>query len=238
VIVRIGKTPRVSVILPAFNESLTIGDVISNLIRSLDQIGLPYEIIVVDDGSADLTGEMAKEVGAKVISLSSNHGKGYALRKGLTEASGNIIVTMDADGVHDSSEIKELIEPLMNGADIVAGSRFLKEYARRRSSSLINRIGNFLFNVVVTVLTNRQISDVVTSFRAYKADIVRDLELQSDGWEIEAEITIKALRTRGLNYLEVPVRIQPRRYYVSKTQVLADSFRILRTIFGSAYAQR
>lgn len=233
-----GKTPKVSVVLPVFNESLTIGNVISDLISSLDQIGLPYEIIVVDDGSTDLTGEMAKEVGAKVISLSRNHGKGYALRKGLTEASGNIIVTMDADGVHNSSEIKKLIEPLMNGADIVAGSRFLKEYARRRSLSLMNRIGNFLINIVVTILTNRQISDVVTSFRAYKADIVRNLELQSDGYEIEAEITIKALRTHGLNYLEVPIRIQPKRYYVSKTRVLEDSLRILKTIFGSAYAQR
>lgn len=233
-----GKTPKVSVVLPVFNESLTIGNVISDLISSLDQIGLPYEIIVVDDGSTDLTGEMAKEVGAKVISLSRNHGKGYALRKGLTEASGNIIVTMDADGVHNSSEIKKLIDPLMNGADIVAGSRFLKEYARRRSLSLMNRIGNFLINIVVTILTNRQISDVVTSFRAYKADIVRNLELQSDGYEIEAEITIKALRTHGLNYLEVPIRIQPKRYYVSKTRVLEDSLRILKTIFGSAYAQR
>lgn len=233
-----GKTPKVSVVLPVFNESLTIGNVISDLISSLDQIGLPYEIIVVDDGSTDLTGEMAKEVGAKVISLSRNHGKGYALRKGLTEASGNIIVTMDADGVHNSSEIKKLIEPLMNGADIVAGSRFLKEYARRRSLSLMNRIGNFLINIVVTILTNRQISDVVTSFRAYKADIVRNLELQSDGYEIEAEITIKALRTHGLNYLEVPIRIQPKRYYVSETRVFEDSFRILKTIFGSAYAQR
>ena len=233
-----GKTPKISVILPAFNESLTIGNVISDLIRSLDQIGLPYEIIVVDAGSVDLTGEMAKEVGAKVISLANNRGKGYALRKGLNEASGDLIVTMDADGVHDPSEIKELIEPLMNGVDIVAGSRFLKAYTRGRSLSLLNRIGNFLLDITVTLLTDRRISDVVTPYRAYKADIVRNLELQSDGFEIEAEITIKALKMRGLNYLEVPIRIQPKRYYVSKTRVLAHFFRIFRTILGSAYAQR
>lgn len=233
-----GKTPKISVILPAFNESLTIGNVISDLIRSLDQIGLPYEIIVVDDGSVDLTGEMAKEVGAKVIGLPNNRGRGYALRKGLNEASGDLIVTMDADGVHDPSEIKELIEPLINGADIVAGSRYLKKYARRPSLSLLNRIGNFLFNAVVTVLTGRRISDAVTSYRAYKVDIVRNLELRSDGFEIEAEITIKALNTRGLNYLEVPIRIQPKRYYVAKTRVLAYSLRLFRTILGSAYAQR
>ena len=233
-----GKPPKISVILPAYNESLTIGNVISDLIRSLGRIGLPYEIIVVDDGSVDLTGEIAREVGARVISLPHNRGKGYALRKGFDEASGDLIVTMDADGVHDPSEIKELIEPLMKGADIVAGSRFLKEFARPRSLSLLNRIGNFLFNVSVSFLANRRISDVVTSYRAYKADILKNLELQSDGFEIEIEITMRALKTRGLNYLEIPIRIQPRRYYVARTRFLRDFFRIFKTIWGSANVRR
>lgn len=230
------KTPKISVILPAYNESLTIGNVVSDVIKTLQQIGLAYEIIVVDDGSVDLTGDMAKEAGAEVISLPDNRGKGYALRRGFREASGDIIVTMDADGVHDPNEIKELIGPLMSGADIVAGSRFLGAHAQ--PLSLLNRIGNFLFNAAVSILVHRRISDVVTSYRAYRANILKNLQLQSDGFEIETEITIRALKTRGPNYLEIPIRIHPRRYYVPKTQFLRDFLRIYRTILVSANLRR
>jgi glycosyltransferase involved in cell wall biosynthesis len=231
------KTHKISVILPAFNEALTIGNVISDVIGSLDQIGLPYEIIVVDDGSVDLTGEMAEAVGATVVRLPDHCGLGYALRRGFSEAVGDLIVTMDADGVHDAREIKKLIAPLLNGADVVAGSRFLDEHGRSYSS-LRDRIGNFLFNFLFTVLTDTRISDPATSYRAYKADVVRNLQLQSYGSEIEAEISMKTLKKRDLNYLEVPIKIQPKRYYVSRTRVFEEGLRLLKRILISGYFSR
>lgn len=225
--------PEVSVVLPAYNESLAIGNVISGVVESLNHLGLSYEIIVVDDGSVDLTAEMAKEAGAKVISLPYNHGKGYALRKGIGEALGGIIVTMDAGGVHDPREIKELVEPLKKGADIVAGSRFLERYGEDRSSFSL-RFGNFLIRLTIELLTEKRVSDVFASYRSYKADVVKNLELRSDGLEIEPEITMKALR-RGLHYLEVPIKTQPRRYYRSRTHVLSDGLRAFKAIYSYAW---
>jgi glycosyltransferase involved in cell wall biosynthesis len=221
--------PEVSVILPAYNESLAIGYVISAVAQSLDHLGLPYEIIVVDDGSVDLTAEMAKEAGAKVISIPYNRGKGYALRKGIGEALGDIIVTMDASGMHDPREITELIEPLKKGADIVAGSRFLGRYGEDRSS-FSTRFANFLVRLTIEIFTEKRVSDVFASYRSYKANVVKNLELRSDGLEIESEITIKALK-RGLNYLEVPIKTQPRRYYRSRRHVLSDGLRVFKAIY-------
>ena len=124
-------SPKISVVIPAYNEALTIGEVVSSTIDSLKALGNPYEVLVVDDGSVDLTGEVAREAGADVIRCSRTVGKGAALKKAFELASGDIIVTMDGDGIDNPYEIGNLIAPLIEKkadvvtADIVNGSRFL-----------------------------------------------------------------------------------------------------------------
>ena len=231
------KAPEISVIEPAYNEGLAIGNVISNLIKSLDHIDLPYEIIVVDDGSVDLTGEVAKEAGARVIALPYNHGKGYALRRGFGEATGNIIITMDADGQNDPNEIWKLIALLKEGADVVAGSRYLTK-SQLRSLGFWDRLGNLLFSSGVGFGTDKLLSDPLTSFRAYKADVIRKLKLYSEGNDIDIEITVKVLKTSGLRYAEVPVKLLPKRYYAQESRIIADSFRIIRRLLVASTQAR
>ena len=117
--------PEVTVIIPAYNEEKTIAGVISDTTQVMETLDIPYEIIVVDDGSTDKTRQMASHSRATVLSNQENRGKGYALRKALQYAHGDIIVTIDADGEHKPKEIPDLINPLLSGADIVSGSRFL-----------------------------------------------------------------------------------------------------------------
>jgi glycosyltransferase involved in cell wall biosynthesis len=97
-------SPKISVVIPAYNEALTIGNVVSATIDSLKAIGQPYEVLVIDDGSVDLTGEVAKERGANVIAICRNIGKGSALKTAFKLARGEIVVTIDADGINNPQE--------------------------------------------------------------------------------------------------------------------------------------
>lgn len=226
--------PEISVIIPAYNESLTIGSVISDTINVLNEIGKSYEIIVVDDGSSDLTNVVAEDAGAKVIVSSRNMGKGNALRKGLAYASGDIIVTLEADGENSPYEIGSLIAPLAEGVDIVSGSRFLGY--RKESTRKLDQIGNFLFNASIMSLTGKRITDSQTSFRALKKKVLDKLNLESEGAEIETELTVKSLR-KSFSFKEVPITVQPRRFYASNIKTFADSFRILRTVLKAGLNQ-
>jgi len=221
----------VSVVIPAYNEEKTIGNVIEETIQIMDSLGLPYEIIVVDDGSTDRTKEEASRYKATVLSNGRNRGKGYALRKGFQHAQGDIIVTIDADGSHKPKEIPDLINPLFNGADIVAGSRFLGD--GRNHTSKLHILGNHLINMTIMVLTRKIITDSQTGLRAFKKEFLQKISLESYGYEIETEITVKSLKN-GFKLKEVPVSCEKRRYSISKLRILSDGFKILKTILKSS----
>ena len=223
----------ISVVIPAYNEEKTIGNVVSETISTMETVGMPYEIVVVDDGSTDETRRIATRYKAAVLSNGKNRGKGYTLRKGFQQAQGDIIVTMDADGTHRPKEIPDLIRPLFNGVDIVTGSRFLGR--ERDSTSRLNRLGNFLFNVVIIILTGKRITDSQTGFRAFKKEVLQKTNLESLGYEIETEMTIKGLKN-GLIYQEKPVSCRKRKYNNSKLKILSDGARILRTIFKAKFS--
>jgi glycosyltransferase involved in cell wall biosynthesis len=224
----------VSVIIPAYNEEYTIGDIIEETTAILDGMNTPYELIVVDDGSTDKTREMALRHKATVLYHDCNRGKGYAVRKALQTAQGQIIVTIDADGSHRPKEIPDLIRPLHNGTDIVAGSRFLG-YSKEFTSKT-NKIGNRILNTTIYLLTRRHVTDSQTGFRAFKREFLNHVTLESNGYEIEAEITVKGLKN-GFKFKEIPIACEKREYNYSKVRTFSDGFKILKTIIKSNFAE-
>ncbi len=217
----------ISMVIPAYNEEKTIGNVLANTISVMESLGMPYEIIVVDDGSTDDTRRFASNYKAEVLFNGKNQGKGYALRKGFQHAQGNIIVTMDADGSHSPKEIPDLINPLFNGADIVSGSRLLGK--GKNHISKLNLMGNYLINIIIMVLTKRKITDSQTGFRAFKGEYLRKICLESRGYEIETEITVKGLKN-GFVLQEIPISCNRRKYNCSKLKILSDGIKIFKTI--------
>ncbi len=224
----------VSVVIPAFNEEKTIDDVIAGTISVMDGFGMPYEVIVVDDGSTDKTLVNALHHKATVVSNGINRGKGYTLRRGFEIAQGEIIVTIDSDGAHDPKEIPDLVIPLLNGSDAVSGSRFMGN--GKHFTSRINRLGNFLYNTVIMVLTRRRITDSQTGFRAFKAGFLGSLALEARGYDIETEITVKGLKN-GFHVKEIPIACQSRRSNISKIKILRDGVKIFVAILRANNAK-
>jgi len=223
----------ISVVIPVYNEEKTIGDVISNTITVLESLQMPYEIIVVDDGSTDDTKHIAAKYKVTVISNGHNQGKGYALKRGFRRALGDIIVTLDSDGSHHPKEIHDLIQPLFNGVDIVAGSRFLGN--GKNSTPKLNRFGNLLLNALIMVLTGKRVTDSQTGFRALKRDVLEKLKLESIGYEIETELTVKGLKN-GFVYTETPIYCDKRKHGVSKLNVISDGLKILKMILKARFS--
>jgi len=224
------QTYAVSVIIPAYNEQKTIGSVIEETTQIMEALGIPYEIIVIDDGSTDQTKEIAYRYKATILSNGKNQGKGYALRKGFQHAQGDIIVTVDADGSHNPKEIPDLIDPLFNGADIVAGSRFLGQ--NKNHTSKLHIVGNKLINMAIMILTRKKVTDSQTGMRAFKKEFLNKFGLQSRGYEIETEITVKSLKN-GFILKETPISCESRKYNISNLRILSDGFQILKTILTS-----
>lgn len=227
------NSPVVSIVIPAYNEDKTIGEILSRTNRTMETLGIPYEIIVVDDGSTDQTRLHAEKQKANVISNGTNRGKGYALIKGFKKARGDVLVTMDADGSHQPEEIPKLIKPLLlNDAEIVTGSRFLGN-KEKDSIKKLHIIGNHFFNFLILLLTRKQITDSQTGFRAIKKEIIHEITLTSKGYEIETELTIKLLKN-GYLFKEEPITCQKRKDGNSHLNPLYDGFKILKNIIKAS----
>ena len=216
----------ISVVIPAYNEEKSIGEVLSKTISVMESMRTPYEIIVVDDGSTDKTREIASKYKVAVLSNGKNRGKGYALKKGFRHARGQIIITLDSDGSHDPKEIPKLIEPLYNGIDIVTGSRFI---INKEATTKLNKLGNKIINAIIMTLTGKYITDSQTGFRAIKRKVLQKINLKAQGYEIETEITVKGLKN-GFKYVEIPINCKKRTDGCSKLRILQDGIKILKTI--------
>jgi glycosyltransferase involved in cell wall biosynthesis len=224
----------VTVIIPSYNEEETIGGVIDKTVLAMDSMKLPYEIIVVDDGSRDKTRLNASSHKAIVLSNGKNRGKGYSIRRALQYAQGDIIVTMDSDGEHSPKEIPDLINPLFNGADVVSGSRFLTH--NTHATTRLNRIANTMFNLSILTLTGKSVTDSQTGFRAIKREVLENFNLESEGYEIETEITVKSLRN-GFAFVETPITCERRQDRVSKVRLLRDGMNIFKTILRTSFVR-
>ena len=204
---------KVSVIIPVFNEK----DTIRKILDAVKAANFQKEIIVVDDFSTDGTRDFLQQLNepdVKVLFHEVNKGKGSAVRTGFAFASGDITVVQDADLEYDPQEIPALIKPILDGkADAVFGSRFLS--GAHRVHLFWHYVGNKVLTTFSNMLTNLNLTDMETCYKAVKTDILKQLRLKTNRFGFEPEITAK-LAKRGCRIYEVPISYSGRDYSEGK----------------------
>jgi len=199
-----------SIIVPVYNEAGTVRQVIERLLQI--PLPLPREIIVVNDGSTDGTKQVLNAVPKvegvlSIVHAARNGGKGSAIRIGLSRARGTIIAIQDADLELDPVQLADLVQPILNGeAEVVYGSRFLKG---RPPGPWLSVAANRTLTGLTNVLFGGRLTDMETCYKVMRTSVARDLQLESNHFDIEPEITAKLLR-QGCRILELPVTFDPR----------------------------
>lgn len=217
--------PKLSILVPAFNEAKTIRLVLEKLLG----LSLDKEIIVVDDGSTDNTGKIIDVFVPviKVIKQKINGGKGKALRAGIAAATGDYIIFCDADLEYDVSQIPFLYKHLLgNNLTVLYGSRFIHY---RPKKNFIHYLGNKVLTAVTDWLFDAKLTDMETGYKLFKSDILKSLNLSSSHFEIEPEITAKILK-RGIKITELPISYDPRVKSEGKKIKYRDGFVALKTL--------
>lgn len=200
------QTPDVSILVPALNEQDTIGELIDRLLA----LELSKEIVVINDGSTDRTGEILASYGdqIRVLTHAKPGGKGLAIRKGLEVAQGTAVVIQDADLEYYPEELPIVVGPILKGeANVVYGSRF--HAGLPKDMALPNKIVNILLPLAVRLLFGRKITDEATCYKAFRRDLINRMNLECTRFEFCPEVTAKAFRL-GERIVEVPIRYTPR----------------------------
>ncbi len=218
---RAGKM-RLSVIIPVFNEKATIGEIV----KKVKKIPVEKEIIVVDDGSNDGTQEVLRTIdGIKLIRHKKNYGKGQAVRTGITHATGDIVIFQDADLEYEPMDYLKILAPILQGkAQVVYGTRFNPEGKFIRASYIANRI----LTSITNLLFNAHIQDMETCYKCMPLKILKSLNLKSNRFEIEPEITAKLLRL-GYKITEVPIKYTGRPVKLKKIKLI-DGIKAILTL--------
>lgn len=201
------QKPKISIVIPTKNEERTIQEIIEQSKKYGD------EVLVIDGHSADHTRERATDAGARVI-LDNGLGKGAALRLGIKEASGDIIVFMDADCSHDPADIPKLIAPIVQGAaDLVIGSRLKggSDELGSTVSEVFRLYGGRLIALAINLRFGQNITDYLNGFRAIRTSVARGLHLRENQQTIEHEMAMECLR-QGRRVIEVGAHEYKRRY--------------------------
>jgi len=214
---------KLSVVMPVYNEKNTIKEIL-RLVRSVDLGDLDKEIIVVDDCSTDGTGDILKleaDSSIKVIRHEKNQGKGAAVRTGLANATGDMIIIQDADLEYDPEDYLKLVDPILKGkATVVYGSRFTGE---RRNMMFWHFLGNRFLSLVTNVLYNTTLSDMETCYKLFSREAIDGITIKSNKFDFEPEITAKLLR-RGVRIYEVPISYTGREMDEGKKISWKDAF--------------
>ena len=193
---------QITVILPAYNEEVSIGSIVLLTKNYVDKV------IVVDDGSTDRTAELARKAGAEVIVHEVNMGKGRALKTGFEAAEGaDIIVTMDSDGQHNPTEIPKLVAPIIEGdADMVNGSRYMMKHTDKNTPAY-RRVGQIILDRVTNINSGIKITDSQSGFRAFAASTKDIFRFNAQGMAIESEMLIDAGKS-SLRITEVKIGVR------------------------------
>ncbi|HEY6214997.1 MAG TPA: glycosyltransferase family 2 protein [Vicinamibacterales bacterium] len=201
--------PRLSVVMPVYNERTTIDEIVARVLA----LPLEIELIVVDDCSTDGTRErlqqLQRERGFVLVQQPKNAGKGSALRTGFERVTGDIVIVQDADLEYSPEEYPELIDLIVRGrADVVYGSRFL---GRHRVFLFTHYLGNRVLTLITNVLYNTMLTDMETCYKVMRTEVLRSFTLHSNGFGIEPEMTAKIFK-RGYRVYEVPITYDGRGY--------------------------
>src|SRR5687768_11039033 len=209
------RQPLLSVIVPCYNERATVAE----LLRRVREVAIDKEIIVVDDQSTDGSREVVASLAEQWPEIRHllqpvNRGKGAAIRRGIDEARGDIVLIQDADLEYDPDEYPKLIQPIIDGhADVVYGSRF--EGYPRRVMLFWHRMGNTFLTFLSNMTTNLDLTDMETCYKVFRREIIQSIKLKSDRFGIEPEITAKVAK-RGYRIFEVPISYDGSDYWEGK----------------------
>ncbi|MFA6254800.1 MAG: glycosyltransferase family 2 protein [Patescibacteria group bacterium] len=210
-----------SIVIPAFNEATMVASVVRAVKNKANQV------IVVDDGSSDDTGQQAKRAGAIVLTHFLNRGQGAALQTGINfalKSNADIIVTFDADGQLNAEEIDKVVEPLiLGGVDIVLGSRFLKPNSQ---IPVAKRVVLKLAVWVTNLYTGLKLTDTHNGFRAMSRLAAEKIRIRQDGMAHASEI-LEQVKKYRLKFIEVPITMYYTDYSIRKGQKLSNAFRII-----------
>ena len=219
--------PLLSVVMPVYNEKATVEEMVGRVLA----VPIRIELIAVDDastdGSREVLARLGQERGFKVVRQERNQGKGAAVRCGIAEATGDVIVVQDADLEYSPEEYPDLLDLIVKGkADAVFGSRFI---GRHRCFLFTHYLANLFLNLVTNVLYNTTMTDMETCFKAIRADVLKSLRLESNRFGIEPEITAKLFKM-GARVYEVPITYEGRDYSEGKKITWKDGFPALWTL--------
>ena len=219
--------PLLSVVMPVYNERASVGEIVDRVLS----VPMRIELIAVDDASTDGSREilerLSKERGFQMLTQDRNRGKGAAVRRGIDAATGQVIVVQDADLEYSPEEYPDLLDLIKKGkADAVYGSRFI---GRHRCFLFTHYLANLFLNLVTNVLYNTTLTDMETCFKAVRAELLKDMNLKSNRFGIEPEITAKLFK-RGARVYEVPITYEGRDYSEGKKITWRDGFPALWTL--------
>jgi glycosyltransferase involved in cell wall biosynthesis len=223
-----GPVRCLSVVVPCYNEQATIKELLT---RVLDSEWVA-EVVVVDDCSTDGTREIIGSVSdprIKVILQDRNQGKGAALRRGFEHASADFVIIQDADLEYDPADYEQMVQPLLSGdADVVYGSRFLS-YHSHRVLYFWHSVGNRILTNLSNAFTNLNLTDMETCYKAFRAEVIKGIDLQESRFGIEPEITAKVARG-GWRVYEVGISYSGRTYAEGKKIGWKDGFEAIKCI--------
>jgi hypothetical protein len=226
-----------SVVIPAYNEEDGIAETVERVLAvkpALAEIGLGLELLVVDDGSKDRTGEIvqgyvARHEGVRLLRHDPNRGYGAALKTGFAAGCGDLLAFLDADGTYPPTSLPDLCLEALNGADVVVGSR---RSGAESGMPLVRKVGNFVWANLVTALSGQPVVDPASGMRVFKRGALDRLYPLPDGLNFTPVMSTRAVH-EGLRFVEIPMPYEERRGS-SKLSVVRDGLRFLQTIIWTA----
>ena len=221
-----------SVLVPVYNEKNTIEECLNRILNA-DTCGLELQIIVSDNNSSDGTRDILNSFEnpkVKCLFRDQNNGKGANIKNALRYAEGDLILFQDADLEYHPENFPDLLRPfLKDSADVVYGSR-LTRAKTTKVIGFLNYIGNKIITFLANLLFNRIFTDIATGYKVFKKDVIKSINIKSNGFEIEPEITAKISKNPKLNIFEVPISIYSRYYDEGRKVTWWDFFIYIYTL--------